>query len=219
MGEVFSASRLGTGQRVAVKIVSRAIVGDLLVQRLHREAVAAGRIRSEFVPTLYDVDRTEDGELFLVMELLHGEPLSDRLRARGGTLTWEEVRAIGDDVLSGLIDAHAAGVVHRDLKPGNIFLEQCATGSTAARERARALGAATTMPRAAPASSLAAHVSPQSEHAPSVVAYSSRASRVGLVVAAVALVGASSALAFALRAGAPAPVAAPDPVPAAAGGN
>jgi serine/threonine-protein kinase len=130
MGEVFAATHLGTGKRVAVKLVGRAMRGDVTMQRLHREALAAGRIESEFVPHVFDVDQTEDGELFLVMELLRGETLHERLRARGGALEWEEVRAIGDDVLSGLIDAHAAGVIHRDLKPANVFLEQIVSSSS-----------------------------------------------------------------------------------------
>jgi serine/threonine-protein kinase len=69
------------------------------------------------------------------MELLHGETLAARLRRRAGLLTWEDVAHIGEDVLHGLIDAHAAGVVHRDLKPGNIFIEAMPAG----RERARIL--------------------------------------------------------------------------------
>ena len=123
MGEVFEATQLVTGQQVAVKVVSRAFVDELLMARLQREAEAARRVQSPFVPQLFDVDSTADGELFLVMERLHGETLSERLKKRGGHLTWDEVRRMGEDVLRGLIDAHAAGVIHRDLKPGNIFLE------------------------------------------------------------------------------------------------
>ncbi len=122
MGEVFAATRVADGQQVAIKVVSRRIVDDTLMARLEREAVAAGRIRSMYVPEVYEVDRTTDGELFLVMRLLHGEPLATRLRDRRA-LHWPEVQHIVDDVLSALADAHAAGVVHRDLKPGNIFLE------------------------------------------------------------------------------------------------
>lgn len=134
MGEVFSALHIGTGRRVAVKVVSRSSFTEVLMARLHREAIAAGRIRSDYVPQVLDIDMTEGGELFLVMELLQGEPLSQRMKART-TLSWDEVRAIGEDVLRGLIDAHTAGVVHRDLKPGNIFVERMPDG----RERAKVL--------------------------------------------------------------------------------
>jgi serine/threonine-protein kinase len=135
MGEVFEATSLSTGQRVAVKVVNRAFADTMLIERLRREAEAARRVQSEFVPQLYDVDKTPDGELFLVMELLHGETLAAHLRRRGGLLEWDELARLGEDVLHGLIDAHAAGVVHRDLKPGNIFIESLPDR----RERARIL--------------------------------------------------------------------------------
>jgi serine/threonine-protein kinase len=124
MGEVFAASNLETGERVAIKVVNRGLLGELLVQRLYREALAASRFQSAYIPRLIEVAQDEDGEMFLVMELLHGETLAERLRLSGGFLTWDEVRRIGEEVLLALIDAHAAGVVHRDLKPGNIFLDQ-----------------------------------------------------------------------------------------------
>jgi serine/threonine-protein kinase len=134
MGEVFAAKDGLTGHEVAIKVVRRTNADQVLAARLEREALAARRIQSAFVPRVFDISRTEDGELFLVMQLLHGQTLSERLRLRGGVMPWEEVRPIIDDVLQGLIDAHAAGVVHRDLKPGNIFLERyeaptLATGS------------------------------------------------------------------------------------------
>jgi serine/threonine-protein kinase len=121
MGQVFAATEIDTRTRVAIKVVSRLLVDDVLMVRLHREAEAAQRIRSEYVPHVYEVSDTEDGETFLVMERLVGEPLSQRIRDNGA-LPWTEVRRIGEDVLHGLIDAHAAGVVHRDLKPSNVFL-------------------------------------------------------------------------------------------------
>jgi serine/threonine-protein kinase len=123
MGEVFAARRLEDQRDVAIKVVSHRIVDDTLMARLEREALAARRIRSIYVPEVYEIDRTEDGELYLVMRLLHGEALATRLKDRRA-LHWPEVSRIVDDVLSALSDAHAAGVVHRDLKPANIFLEQ-----------------------------------------------------------------------------------------------
>jgi serine/threonine protein kinase len=121
MGQVFAASDLDTGAQVAVKVVSRVLFDEVLMARLHREAEAASLIRSEYVPAVLEVSETEDGEVFLVMERLVGEPLSARLREKG-TLPWSEVAKIGEDILRGLIDAHTAGVVHRDLKPSNVFL-------------------------------------------------------------------------------------------------
>ena len=123
MGEVFGARDLREGGEVAIKVVRRTMVDDTMMARLEREAIAARRVQSPFVPIVHEIDRTDDGELFLVMQRLHGETLSQRLRDRV-VLTWDEVRAIVDDVLQGLCHAHAAGVVHRDLKPGNIFLER-----------------------------------------------------------------------------------------------
>ncbi len=135
MGEVFCAVDLASQRRVAVKVVRSAFIGDLLMARLQREAIAAVRVRSDYVPQVIDVDTTEEGELFLVMELLRGQTLAERLRQRGH-LTWDEVAKIGEDVLRGLMDAHAAGVIHRDLKPSNIFLELATPGG---RERAKVL--------------------------------------------------------------------------------
>jgi hypothetical protein len=123
MGEVYAAKDLESGRDVAVKLVRRSVVDETLLARLEREAVAARRIQSAYIPRVYQVARTAEGELFLVMELLHGVTLAQRLRERG-VLTFEELRPIVEDVLLGLCDAHAAGVIHRDLKPGNIFLER-----------------------------------------------------------------------------------------------
>ncbi len=123
MGHVFAATILDAPVRtqVAIKVVSRLLVDDILMMRLHREAEAAQRIQSEFVPRVLEVSDTEDGETFLVMERLVGEPLSQRIRDNGA-LPWTEVARIGEDVLRGLIDAHEAGIIHRDLKPSNVFL-------------------------------------------------------------------------------------------------
>jgi len=139
MGEVFSAvvlvpppGREGDEEatllrpsvdsfRVAVKVVSRSVVTEAAMARLAREAAAAARIRSPFIPELIDVGTTPEGEVFLAMEILYGETLTAKLKAHPA-LSWDQVFLLGDDVLSGLIDAHEAGVVHRDLKPSNIFL-------------------------------------------------------------------------------------------------
>jgi eukaryotic-like serine/threonine-protein kinase len=147
MGEVFAAVTIDPsivydeavipGRRVAVKVVSRNVIGELLMARLQREAIAAARVKSDFVPQLLDVDTTDEGEVFLVMELLRGQTMAERMRRRGGSLTWDELEGLGEDVLRGLVDAHAAGVIHRDLKPSNIFIEM--VRAPGGRERAKIL--------------------------------------------------------------------------------
>ncbi|MDB4943394.1 MAG: hypothetical protein JWP97_2928 [Labilithrix sp.] len=122
MGQVFAASdTTAPSPPVAIKVVSRLVFDETLMARLHREAEAAARIRSEYVPRVLEVSDTAEAEMYLVMERLFGEPLSQRMREKG-PLPWPEVVQIGEDVLRGLIDAHIAGVVHRDLKPSNVFL-------------------------------------------------------------------------------------------------
>jgi eukaryotic-like serine/threonine-protein kinase len=121
MGQVFAATDLDDHRQIAVKVVSRLMFDPMLMARLHREAEAAARIRSDYVPRVFDVEETDDGEVFLVMERLVGEPLSQRVR-EGGLMPWPEVAGIAEDILRGLIDAHTAGIVHRDLKPSNVFL-------------------------------------------------------------------------------------------------
>ncbi len=120
MGHVYAATDLETTAGVAVKVVSRVFFDDVLMARLYREAEAAAIIRSDYVPHVLDVAETEEGEVFLVMERLVGEPLSQKMRTTG-PMQWGEVSKIAEDVLRGLIDAHTAGIVHRDLKPSNVF--------------------------------------------------------------------------------------------------
>src|SRR5580698_1796893 len=106
MGEVFAAVTVDPaivydesvilGRRVAVKVVSRNVIGEVLMARLQREAIAAVRVKSEYVPQVLDVDTTEEGEVFLVMELLRGQTLAERLRKRGGKMSWDELEGTGE---------------------------------------------------------------------------------------------------------------------------
>jgi serine/threonine-protein kinase len=123
MGEVWAARDEETQREVAVKVLlARAAMKPDLVRRFEREAKIASAIKSPFVCQLIDVGRTDDGAHLIVFEQLAGETLADRLK-REQYLPFSEVGPIIDDVLQGLVAAHVAGVVHRDLKPGNIFLE------------------------------------------------------------------------------------------------
>ncbi|WP_437791760.1 serine/threonine-protein kinase [Sorangium sp. So ce693] len=137
MGEVWAATRESDNQQVAIKVLlARAAMKPDLVRRFDREAKIASAIQSPYVCQLLEVGQTDEGEHLLVFEQLDGESLADRLK-REQYLPFSEVGPIIDDVLQGLVAAHAAGVIHRDLKPGNIYLEHL--GLPDRRERAKIL--------------------------------------------------------------------------------
>jgi serine/threonine protein kinase len=120
MGAVYSATHNLTGKRVAIKWMLPALAKDEdAVRRFLREAQAAGRISHRNVVDIYDVGE-HDGTPFLVMEFLRGEPLTAALE-RGG-LSVSQVIALLIPAMRGVAAAHRMGVVHRDLKPDNIFL-------------------------------------------------------------------------------------------------
>ncbi|MGK3987066.1 protein kinase [Sorangium sp. So ce136] len=137
MGEVWAATRESDMQQVAIKVLlARAAMKPDLVRRFDREAKIASAIKSPYVCQLLEVNEADDGAHLLVFEQLDGESLADRLK-REQYLPFSEVGPIIDDVLQGLVAAHAAGVIHRDLKPGNIYLEHL--GLPDRRERAKIL--------------------------------------------------------------------------------
>ncbi len=122
MGRVWRGSHVVTGRSVAIKVLDERFVDHAqVVQRFGREARAASAIQHEGIVEVLDLDRTEEGVPFLVMELLTGEPLSQRIK-RLGRLPQDEVARIGTMLLDALDAAHEHGVVHRDLKPDNIYL-------------------------------------------------------------------------------------------------
>jgi len=122
MGEVWRALDGKTRQKVAIKVLlEKAARKRDLVARFEREAQITGNISSPYICPLLHSGRAGSGELYLVFELIEGESLSDRLK-HDPQLGFDEVSAIIDNVLEGLLAAHGAGVVHRDLKPGNIIL-------------------------------------------------------------------------------------------------
>jgi serine/threonine protein kinase len=129
MGVVFRATHLVSRKAVAVKWMLRSTTDGQAHRRLLREALAAGRIDHPNVVDVYDVG--EEGSCaYLVMELLHGEPL--RARLERGRLESSEAIELLSPALSGVSAAHRAGVIHRDLKPDNIFL--CTGPDGSARE-------------------------------------------------------------------------------------
>jgi serine/threonine protein kinase len=121
MAAVYEAENVDIGKRVAVKVLSAELANSKVVtERFMREARAAAKIRSPYICDVYDVG-TYGGRPFLVMELLEGESLYDRL-ARERRLEPKDVLQIAGETAMGLSQAHEASIVHRDLKPENIFL-------------------------------------------------------------------------------------------------
>ena len=137
MGEVWAAQEIDGAHEVAIKVLlpNAALKRDL-VARFEREAKVTASIQSEFVCKLLAHERDKQGTLLLVFEKLEGESLSERLK-REQYLPFAEVGPIVDDAFEGLVAAHNAGVIHRDLKPGNIFLERL--DDPARPERAKVL--------------------------------------------------------------------------------
>ncbi len=122
MGAVYEATHRN-GKKVAIKMLHASLSSEHeLKSRFLREGYIANKIQHPGALSILDDDTAEDGSAFLVMELLVGESLEDRLSKRGNSLPAAEVVPIADGVLDVLAAAHDAGVVHRDLKPGNLFL-------------------------------------------------------------------------------------------------
>ncbi|MQA07205.1 MAG: protein kinase [Pseudonocardiaceae bacterium] len=125
MGVVWRAEDQVIGRHVAVKELRVAGEGSaddaaVFTERVMREVRTGGRLNDPAVVTVYDVI-AEAGATYIVMELVPAPTLSDLVRQRG-PLPPEQVAAIGEQVLSALQAAHQAGVVHRDVKPGNVLV-------------------------------------------------------------------------------------------------
>jgi eukaryotic-like serine/threonine-protein kinase len=121
MAAVWVGVNKRTGKRVVLKMILQSLAESAEArERFRREALAAGCINHPNVVTVFDVFEHE-GHDCIVMELLLGEPLSDRL-ARQGLMEPEDAFAVLLPALRGVAAAHAHNVIHRDLKPHNIFL-------------------------------------------------------------------------------------------------
>jgi hypothetical protein len=124
MGTVYEAVEPTIGKRVAIKVLRSAFAEDAeQVGRFEREARAANEVRHPAIVDVFAFGRLGDGRPYLVMSLLEGRSLRDELTSRG-KLPAAEAWAIARDVADALSSAHAASVIHRDLKPDNVFLER-----------------------------------------------------------------------------------------------
>ncbi len=116
MGEVWRGRDTRLDRSVAIKILPAALAGDAQFKiRFEREARAISQLNHPHICTLYDV-----GDSYLVMELLEGESLADRVTK--GPMPLEQVLRYGTQIADALDKAHREGIVHRDLKPGNVMI-------------------------------------------------------------------------------------------------
>jgi serine/threonine-protein kinase len=123
MGTVYRARHLKVGREVAIKIMHPELTRDAaMVARFEREAAIAARLDHRNVVGVLDVGETPDGQKLMVLELARGETLAAML-ADGPLAAARVVRLVGE-LLRGLEHAHAAGLVHRDLKPDNVIVER-----------------------------------------------------------------------------------------------
>ncbi len=122
MGVVYKAEDVALARAVALKMIARDLANDeSFVRRFRSEARALARIDSPYITSIYALRRTESG-LFIVMEFIGGGTFGGRMER--GPLPWAEVRGPALEMITALEHAHGVGVIHRDIKPGNILLTE-----------------------------------------------------------------------------------------------
>src|SRR5690242_8136618 len=127
MGAVYEGVHVGIGKKVAIKVMSPDLVADPDARaRFLREAQLTSRVRHPHAVDVTDVG-SEAGQTFLVMELLEGEDLASFIQWRGA-LPLEQAADIMLAVAAAVAAAHDEGIIHRDLRPHNIFLSQTRDG-------------------------------------------------------------------------------------------
>jgi serine/threonine protein kinase/CHASE2 domain-containing sensor protein len=129
MGALYRVRHLLTGRTEALKIilVDRGF-DESYIRRFMVEVKAVAQLKSPNTVTLFDCGHTEDDRLYYTMELLDGAPL-DELLARQGRLQWPRALRFCTQVCESLEEAHGAGILHRDLKPGNLFAVRAPDGT------------------------------------------------------------------------------------------
>jgi serine/threonine-protein kinase len=121
VGSVYEGEHVRLGRKMALKVLHGDVASAEVIARFFNEARTVNEIKHPNILDVEDFVTTETGEHYLIMELLQGEDLRTVI-SRDGLLAPGRVSAIGEQIASALSSIHAAGVVHRDLKPDNIFL-------------------------------------------------------------------------------------------------
>ena len=133
MGQVYLAEHVKMGRRSAIKVMNPSMVHDPeAVARFNREASNASRISDAHVCAIYDFGETPEGLIYLAMEFIEGEPLTELIRSEG-PLPLARAADIAIQVAAALQAAHDLGIVHRDLKPDNIMLTRSRDGADAVK--------------------------------------------------------------------------------------
>ena len=129
MGQVYLAEHVRMGRKSAVKVLHPGMVHDAdAISRFNREAANASRISHPNVASIYDFGETSDGLIYLAMEFIEGEPLTNIIE-RTGALPPARAASIVRQTGEALTAAHEFGIVHRDLKPDNIMIARNRDGS------------------------------------------------------------------------------------------
>ena len=134
MGEVYLAEHTYLNKKVAIKLLRSEITSsNEAVQRFYQEAKSAARIKHESIIEIYDFGKLDDGTIYLAMEFLEGSPLADIML--NGPMELSRAIDIVIQIADGLAAAHAEGIIHRDMKPENVFIIRDRVG----RERVKIL--------------------------------------------------------------------------------
>ena len=133
MGAVYLGEHVKMGRMCAVKVISKSLAQDSdAIARFNREAANAARINHPNVCSIYDFGETDDGVIYLAMEFIEGEALTDLVN-REGALSPKRAAEIARQTAEALEAAHEFGIVHRDLKPDNIMIAKNRDGSDLAK--------------------------------------------------------------------------------------